>query len=369
MIIILILTPKISASEIYNELNNEIKNDLSEFKESLPNSVQEFIGKDVFEGDFNGFLGEKFKEKAFLDLAGEYLLSGINTVLKSFGAILSLLIIFAIFNALANSTNDTLKNVFSLSSSLCLSLAVFNICVTLAKNTAAYMTLLCNVSTAFLPVMITVQTISGNLSSAVITNSSMLLFISLIQNFLLQFMLPIVNISLAFSCVKVMCSSVDLSGISKIVRTVFTSVTVFVMSIFMFVFSCKSVISQGADNISIKTARFAISSFVPLLGSSINDALRTLSSSISLIKSSCGIIAIVAIAVISLPIIINLFLNKISFGILSVISSTIGGQEEKAVLEEADSICTFLLTLSACVSILFILGLSIFIKSGAANTI
>ena len=364
---IIIFTVKSYATDTIGKLNEEIKNDLSGFSEALPQEVVDFIGRDTFNGDFNGLFGENLTEGKFLDLAVTYLFSGLNTVLKSFASILALLVIIALFNSLADTTAGNVKNVFSLCSTLCVAISVFGICVSLASNARAFMTLLCQVTSAFLPVMITVLTLSGSMSSAVVTNGSMLLFINLIESFLLKMMLPVVNVCLAFSCVKALNKACDLSGISKIVRTTFTSVTVFVMSIFLFVLSYKGVLSQSADTLSIKTARFAISSFVPLVGSSVNDALRTLSSGIATIKSSCGVIAIVAISVITLPIIINLFLNKLSFNILSIVSGAIGGQGEKAILDEADSICTFLLTLCACTSVLFILGLTIFIKTGVTS--
>lgn len=367
IISIILLTCRIFATDASEQLTEEIKDDLSGFTEALPDDVVSFIGSDTLSGDFNGLFGGKLMEGDFLNLTLTYLFSGLNAVLRSFASILALLVVVAIFNSLVDSTVGTVKNIFSLCSSLCVAVAVFGICISLANNACAYMTVLCQVTNAFLPVMVTVLTLSGNLSSAVVTNGSMLLFINLVEEFLLKLMLPVVNVCLAFSSVKSVNHACDLSGITKIVRTIFTSVTVFVMSVFLFVLSYKGVLSQSADSLSIKTARFAISSFVPLVGSSVNDALRTLSSSMASIKSSCGVIAIIAIAVITLPVIINLFLNKLSFNILSIVSGAIGGQGEKAILDEADSICTFLLTLCACTSVLFILGLTVFIKTGAPS--
>ena len=163
--------------------------------------------------------------------------------------------------------------------------------------------------------------------------------------------------------IKSVSGELDFSGISKTIKTTFVSVTVFIMSIFMFVLSYKSTLSQSADSISIRTTRFAISSLVPIVGSSINDSLRAVTSSLSLLKNSCGVIAIIAIVVLMLPIIINLFLNKLSFSVLSSVSRLIGGNSECAILEEADSVCSFFLTLICCTSVMFIFSLSVFIKT------
>jgi len=65
-----------------------------------------------------------------------------------------------------------------------------------------------------------------------------------------------------------------------------------------------------------------------------------------------------------LPIIINLFLNKLSFNLLSSLSRLMGCNNENSILEEADSVCGFLLTLVSCTCVLFIFSLTIFLKTG-----
>jgi hypothetical protein len=64
-----------------------------------------------------------------------------------------------------------------------------------------------------------------------------------------------------------------------------------------------------------------------------------------------------------LPIIINLLLNKLSFNLLSSFSKALGIGGEGQVIEEADGICGFLLTIVACTCVLFIFALTIFIKT------
>lgn len=358
------------ASEIENEIISSIENDLSRFEDALPDNVKEFFPNEIFHGDFSQLINGSINEKTFLELTASYLLSGIDTVIKTFSSILLLIVISSIFSALSSSLNDSnIKTVFSLCSTLCMAVTVVGICNTLIGNATAHIKMLNNSMNAFLPIMVTLLTMSGNISSAVIANGSMLLFISIVDGFLLAFMLPIIKMCLAFGCANSLNDGLDLSGISRTVKSTFTSVTVFVMSIFLFVLSYKNTLSQSVDTISLKTARFAISSFVPLVGSSVNEALRTVSSSLSLIKNSCGIIAIIAIVVLMLPILINLFLNKLSFSILSSMAKAINSNKEAVLLDEADSICTFILTLVACSCVLFIFSLTIFIKTGVGITV
>lgn len=352
----------IHADEIEKDITSSIENELEEFKDSLPKEIIDFLPDGIFDGNYSLLL-EEIDEKSIWNYIIDYLFLGIGTALKSFSGLFVLILISSIFEMLSSSFSSVaLNNTFSICSVLCVALSVFTLCHSLATNVSNYLCIICNVMSAFAPIMVGLQILSGNITSATISNASMVLFISLVENFLVAFMLPLVNLCLMFGCVKAI-GGIEFGGISKLVKTTFTSVTVFTMSIFMFIFSFKNVLSQGADTLTLKTARFAISSFVPLVGASVNDALRTVSSSLSLIKNSCGVIAIIAIALIMLPIIIYLFLNKLSFGLLATIGKMLHCDKQAVILEEASSICVYMLTLVCTSCALFIFTITIFIKT------
>ena len=363
-ILMVLLSATAYATDINDEISSSINKEFNEFKDSLPDSVKDFLPSEALDGDFSALSNGELDEASFLSLAITYIFSGLDTVLKGFASILALILIIGAFNSLANSFfASSTVNTFSICSTLSIAVTVFNICQALVTSVVYYVNTLCSVMNAFIPIMVALLIMSGNTSSAVVSNSSMVLFINIIEGFLVVSMLPLIKMCLSFSCVKSLNSGQDLGRISKTVKSTFTSVTVFVMSVFLFVLSYKSTLSQSADSLSQKTVRFAISSFVPLVGSSVNEAMRTVSSSLSFIKKSSGIIAIIAIAVIMLPIIINLFLNKLSFTILSSMAQLVNADKESAILDEADSCCGFLLTIVACTCVLFIFALTIFIKT------
>ncbi len=361
---IFIFTIPLSAKETATDkITDNISNELTDFKEALPNEVLDLLPNEIWNGDFSQLINSDFNEKTVLEMILNYVFFDIGNILKSFSGILIIIIISSIFNMLAKSfSSELIKSSFSLASSLCVSLTIFNVCTSLASMVCSYMKVLCGVMEAFSPLMAALYIMTGNITTGGIANASMVLFITVIEKFLLLFMLPIVNISICFSSIKCL-GGIDFSGISKLLKTSFTGITVFIMSILMFVLSCKSTLSQANDSLSIKTAKFAISSFVPVVGSTLNDALRTITSSLTLIKNSCGILAIIVILVIILPAVISLLLYRLSFSILSSASKALGGTNDGLIIDEANSLCGFLLALIICTGILFIFALTILIKS------
>lgn len=364
---ILLFAIPCSGTDVSNEIAGELNDELDNFQNTLPDYVKDFFQNEALSSDYSKLLGDSLNEKDFLSLTIDYLTAGLSVTVKSFAEILLLLIITGIFNTLKSSAiSNSTGFSFAVLSTLSISLSVFKIIASLAESSITYITTLSNVMNSFTPIMIGISIMTGSTSSAIISSSSMLLFISFIESFLVKFMVPLVTTCLCFGCISSLTSSCDFSGISKTIKTTFSSVTVFTMSVFMFVFSYKSTLAKGVDTLSIKTARFAISSFVPLVGASVNDALKSVTASLSLVKSTSGTIGIIAIIVLMLPIIIHLFLNKLSFSILSSVSKLLGAENTSGILNEADGICSFLLTLVASTCVLFIFALTIFINTGVS---
>ena len=149
----------------------------------------------------------------------------------------------------------------------------------------------------------------------------------------------------------------------KLKNYIIDRISLLLVMIFSFVFSFQSVLTQSADSLSMKTAKFAIGSFIPIVGHSISDALNTITSSLSFIKNTCGVIALIALVIMTLPVIISVYLNKISMDLCSSLAGIIGCDREKAVLSDASGIISFLLALILYTCVFFIYALTVFIKT------
>ncbi len=361
--LLLLFSPLLAyADEINEDISGELKDELSSFQATLPPYVLEYLPNDLLNGDVSLEGVEYLDEKKIFDYVLDYLFLGLDDVIKSFASVMILIIISSIFHMMSHSfENEGVKLTFTMLSSSVIGVSIFGIVFHIGDYVTTYLNTLCESMNAFVPIMTTIEIMSGKVSSAAILNTSMMLFIAVINSCLVKLMLPLVKLTMLFGCIKAM-GGYEFGGISKAARTAFTSVTVFIMSIFTFVFSLKNVLAQGADTVSIKTARFAISSFVPLVGASINDSLRTITSSIGIIKSSTGVLGIFIIFLMVLPIIIYLVLNKISFGLLASIAKSLLNDKESGILDEANSLCTYFLTLVCSSSVLFIIAITVFIK-------
>lgn len=355
--------------EINSEIIGGIETDLDNFKSSLPKSALDLLPLEIFEGDFSSLSNGEVNQLTFLDFSVDYLLSFLPSVIKSFSSILALVLILSIFNTLKISfSSEGLKKAFSICSTLAVSTSVFAIIASVCELCVDYLQAICGAMNAFTPLMSGIMVMTGAISSASISNASFMLFLTIVENFIIIALVPIVKTSFSFSVVSSISGGFDLGGISRFIKNTFTGICVLLMSIFSFVLSFQSTLTQSVDSISMRTARFAIGNFIPIVGGFLSETLKTISSSMSYVKSSCGVIAIIVLISLTLPVVISLLLYRLSFNLISGISKAIGLDEECKIFDEATGLCSFILAITCLSVVVFIFAITIFIKSSVGIT-
>ncbi len=365
LIFALIFTVCTYAEEnVQEQISDSISDEMSDFQNSLPDYVTDFLPEDLFEGDFSSLTSGEINQSTFIDYAINYLLFSLPSVIKSFSTLLILVLLISIFNLLKTSfSSEGLKSAFSACASLSLCVTVFSIISSVIDICVDYISVLCNTMNTFAPVMSAMYIMTGSISSAALSNASMMLFLSIVENFIVIALIPIIKICLCFSVVSSVSGGIDLSEGSKMIKSTFSGICVFIVSIFSFVMSYQGVLAQSADSLTMRTARFAVGNFIPIVGGFVGESLKTISSSLSLVKNSCGVIAIIVIALITLPVIISLLLYKLSFGIISSATRVLGIRNEAKCCDEAGTLCSFMLAILCLTCIVFLFALTIFIKS------
>lgn len=80
---------------------------------------------------------------------------------------------------------------------------------------------------------------------------------------------------------------------------------------FVAILSFKTAVSSKADALGLRSARFAINTVVPLIGGTISEGLLSIQSYSSLVKSSVGVVGIIAIVGVFLPALIEVNLWRL----------------------------------------------------------
>lgn len=347
----------VSATDVYKET---VENSgVGEINELLPDEVREFFENNNIDlSDANW--SENLTVKSVFSHIWSFFRSGGNAPFESFVCVFAVMIFSAAVKAFTDEGSklgESLNFIFSLIVSLSIAdgvIGVISAAVSAIKGTGIFML-------SFIPIYSGIILLSGSPTAATVSGGLMLLAAEIIVQ------------AAAFLIVPLMCAYFGLglaSGVSPLIRDNSLTATVknvalwilaLVFTAFAGLLALQTTLSAAADTVGVKTAKFFVASFVPVAGPALSEALTTVTASVQLLKSSVGLYAVVAIVLILLPIIFEIFLWRIvimvSTGVANMMSVKAVG-----VLKAVDSLLAVLMGMILFVGALFVISLSVLIK-------
>lgn len=330
---------------------------------ALPDELGDFKGDalDTVKKGGADFDGESIFERLYTSVRDE--LSG---PMKLFFALLSLIICASLFKALSQTVrNAGTASAFSLCSSLCFSGAVCVPLLRIAERSAAFLNWLASFVTALLPVFSSLYIAGGSVASAAYASSGAYMLTVLIEEVFAGLLLPSCRLLLAIA-VTASISPLELSGIVKVIKDLFATALAFLMMLNSAVYALGNHIAAAKDGVAMRAVRFAAGSFIPVVGGAVGEAMRTVAGSLSVIKAGVGWVCCAAVIIILLPPIVSVLLYRTAIELAGAAARLCSLNTEARLLESAASVCNLLAALMASSAVLFVLAVTLFIKTAVA---
>ena len=169
---------------------------------------------------------------------------------------------------------------------------------------------------------------------------------------------PLMGMYLALAisaCVSPINSAERLAEFIKKVATWSLSAA---LTLFLGVLSIQSNIAASADSLSLKAARYLVGN-IPLVGSAVGEAVSAVKSSVSLLGTSAAGYAVVALAAILIPVILELALWRLALNVGAVVSGMVCAPKVEGLLRSCDSAMAFFAGIAIYVGLLFIISFAV----------
>ncbi len=357
IILILIFSVNVSAEDLYSQ-QYEISG-AKELHNQLTDSAKEFFNENDIEPSNPNWVN-KITAENILTKIWDFIKSGGTAPIKSGMQMLSVIILFAAANTFKglSSYKTVLSYIFTLIIATSLLVSLFSLIDSLVgavKGSSTFMF-------SFIPIYAGILTAGGQTATA--SGMSFLLLgaanvVSSIASFVIM---PLMSSYLAVSLVSgILPQNSGLvlgEGIKKIAMWILS----LSLTLFLGLLSIQTTVNASADGLGVKALKFMLGSFVPVAGGALSESLTTLTASIKLLKSSVGIYGVVAIALINLPVILELVIWRIVVFVLSAVSELFGIKTGVPLLKSVDSVLAVLIGVVLFIAALFIISLSIVLK-------
>lgn len=287
---------------------------LEELESELKSNIDEQLaGLDFFEMDklFNGlndyessvFGASSFTEKVGRVVSGEFS-SGqksvfaaivnlfFDDVLAFIPLLASIIVIAIICGFLTNLKSDgSGKSVGDIIHFVCYGVIislVMSAVVGLLKSTAGLLSNMQGQMQVIFPILLTVMTAIGGSASVSIYQPAVALLSSGIMQIFTSVLMPIFIFSLVFTIISNLTSTVKLDKFNKFFQSAFKWIIGTVFTVFMAFLAIQGITASTYDGVSVRTAKYAIRSYVPILGGYLSEGFDVICASSVLIKNAIG---------------------------------------------------------------------------------
>lgn len=215
---------------------------------------------------------------------------------------------------------------------------------------------------SLVPLLITLMLTTGNIASAGIIEPIILFIITFIGNFITAVLIPFILISNVLGIVSKISPRVQVDKLSKFFNSSVVWTLGIVLTIFVGVLSIEGSLSSTVDGITAKTAKAAVTNFIPVVGKILGDAVDTVIGCSNVLKNAVGIIGVIVVICICIGPIIKLAVLMALYYLAGAICQPIADEKIVKLLEQMGDTFKMLLAIMCSVSVMLIVGTTLVIK-------
>ncbi|SCM80142.1 Stage III sporulation protein AE [uncultured Sporomusa sp.] len=342
-----------------NQVNHFIQTVNKELHEDIPLLTTDVI-KDIASKGFSidwQVVGNKFIAYLFKELA---------TNIHLMGKLLFLAVLCALLQNLQNSFEQS--SISLLSYSVCfiflcvIALSAFYQGLSLARETVGNIV---GFMEALLPLLLSLLAGVGALTSAALFTPLMLFVVSATSVVVKDIILPLLFLTAVLECVNYLSGRYKLSNLTSVLKQAGMMVLGLVLVVFIGIVSIQGVAGSVADGLTLRTAKYATATFIPVVGKMFADTVELVMGASLVLKNAVGIFGVLTIALLCALPVIKLISLVVVIKIAGALIQPMGDENMAKCLDAMGN--NLLLVFGALLTVVLMLFLVITMIIGAGS--
>lgn len=331
------------------------KSGAADLQESLPEDTRKILDQLGVDGsDWNSISSitpQNYFQKIISIFSGK-----LPIPLRVIASVIAVILLCALLNSMKLSFGEQpLGGVIGMVGTLCVCTLVVSPIVACISDAADMLKAASGFLLACVPVLVGIMAAAGQPASAGSYHMLMVAAGDAVSVFSSNFLVPMMNIFLALSVVSAISPNINLGGFCAVLNKAIKWLMGLAMTLFTSLITMHSIVASAVDSTGSKTAKFIVSSFVPVVGNALGEALNTVNGCIKALKSGVGAFGLLAGLLIFLPVLAECLLWMLSLTVCSGISQVFELKEITSLLKSScDVVSTMMAILLCCMAILVI---------------
>ena len=328
-----------------NKYSNDILKDI-DIQELLNNAIKGELDTNQLLKNIFPLLGTEIKE-----------------ALKVMGSILIIVLIHSVLKSISdNLNNKSVAQITYYVQYILIATVImtnFSSIITLTKEAVGNMISFIQL---LFPLLMTLMLASGSVVSVNLVQPIILFIINLISNIFQSIIIPIILVGTALAIVSKISDRIQIDKLSKFLKSSSFWVIGILLTIFVGVLSIEGTLGSSVDGITAKTAKAAVSSFIPVVGKVLGDAVDTVIGCSAILKNAIGIVGVIVVIAICITPILKLAIITIIYHLTAALCEPIADSKIVSLITQMADTFKILLAILCSISVMLIIGITLVIN-------
>ena len=214
------------------------------------------------------------------------------------------------------------------------------------------------------PILLGLLTAMGNFTSVTLMQPAIGILIGTVGSVLTNVVFPLITLSAVVTLVNHISDRVQIQKLGKLLNNLCTWTLAFVFTIFIGVLTIQGAMTAAFDGISIRTAKFAIDTFVPIVGKMFSQSLDTVIGCSLLLKNAIGAAGLLVVVLLCLAPAVKILSLLLIYKLAGALLEPITDKRITDCLSGIGSVLNVLLITVLGIALMFFLTITLMISTG-----
>ena len=215
-----------------------------------------------------------------------------------------------------------------------------------------------------LPILVVMLGVAGGFTESATMDPIVLGTTIIIPKIYLNIILPLILVTFVLQFTNNISTEPKISNLCSLVKSAVLWIQGLILTVYIGLLTVRGITSSTIDAVTLKTAKFTIDNFIPIVGKTFSDAITSVAGYSLIIKNAIGSVGLIVLILIIIYPIIKIFLSSIILKISSSLLEPIADKRiTKAVFSAGDSL-VLILSSVLCVSLMFFVLIAMMVSAG-----
>lgn len=217
---------------------------------------------------------------------------------------------------------------------------------------------------AILPILVTMVSLAGGITEASTIDPIVMGAVIIVPKIYSNLIIPLILISFVLQFTNNLSEEHKINNLCKLVKQWIVWFQGIIITVFIALLTIRGITSNTIDAVTLKTTKFAVDNFVPIVGKAFSDAISSVAGYSLIIKNAVSGIGLLVIILIILYPVVKIVLMSFVYKIAASLVEPISDKRITSTIAAAGDSLILLLSCVLAVSLMFFVVIAIMANAG-----